>query len=299
MVLLVGVAGIGLVSRETASPPALPVPIDTEPEGGWSAFPGPTYRLAPGVRVSAQEAPAFALEGDLDRRRVELLKEALGVRGEFARRGDWWQIEYGTRVLRIEEGPTRPWFFFTPPGAAAPPATGPVPTPAEAERIGRDLLTSAGFQLGPRTEVNRGGDHWNVNVEPAFGGVPLIGMPMSVVVGRGGAIVSAMGHLATAENLGRYRLTPLEGAVDSMNGTPAPNAAPPRLVKSARLVHTRMFQFDMYARAVVLAPHYELTLDDGSTVSHLAVAAEHLDPRRPPDPSDEQPIPEPEPYPAP
>ncbi|MDQ1431373.1 MAG: hypothetical protein QOF40_1975 [Actinomycetota bacterium] len=82
-----------------------------------------------------------------------------------------------------------------------------LPAKAEAERIGRALLTELGVDLDHATvAVQDGFSVWTVNADPVVDGRPVIGMTTSVSIGPKGEIAYANGWLGRPVKGDRYPL---------------------------------------------------------------------------------------------
>ena len=93
-------------------------------------------------------------------------------------------------------------------GKPAPPQRpADLPSQADAERAGRDVLTRLGLDLdGARVNVYDAFDAWDVNVSPRVGDLEVVGLYWSVAIGPKGKVVRANGFLADPEKIGDYPL---------------------------------------------------------------------------------------------
>lgn len=196
------------------------------------------------------------------------------------------------------------------PGAAPtcpppPPRPADLPTRDAAETGARHVLERAGIDLtGAQVRVDDGWSQWYVSVDPSVGGAPVEGWPTTVTVGPRQQIVAATGWLARPAAIDDYPLVGIPAAIDRLNregpwgggGGPRPMAARAQIATSAApvpmpgkpVVRTIVgahlgLRFAPLAsptadRGALLVPAYVFDLQDGGTVSVIAVANRYLPP---------------------
>ena len=250
-----GQATAGSDGAGAAIEPA-PAPGGTEPGRacGTGAVAGPwprvTYRLRGPLPNLPGEARAWKLEDGTDAGRVAALAAALGLRGQPRREANGWTVRDSRRGLVVHELAGVPWTYgrgvLSPcslrtgggpyrPGAGiqcldpdAAVSSSPVaparpfrppdlPSPAEAERIARDLAARAGLDLdGAEVRVTGGYATRTVTIAPAVGGQPTSGFAWRVDVGAKGVVQHASGWLATPAPADTYPLIGVEQGFEQL-----------------------------------------------------------------------------------
>ena len=111
----------------------------------------------------------------------------------------------GPGVVGRPVAPARP---FRPPA---------FPSPAEAERVARDLATRAGLDLnGATVRVSDSLTTRTVTFAPAVGGATASGFSWTVAVGAKGVVQHASGHLATPEPADTYPLISVQAGFEQL-----------------------------------------------------------------------------------
>lgn len=183
-----------------------------------------------------------------------------------------------------------------------------LPSKADAERIGRDFLATAGLDLdGAEVRVEDGFSQWMVAAEPVVGGLPTQGFGWSVSVGPKGAIQYANGWLADPTKGDEYPLAGVQAGIERLKtGTggwspyiardmsmPVDGQPQIRTITGVRLglMFSPVFRADGPAADALLVPSYFFRFDDSDYEQPvIAVADEFL-----PKPPDVEPQPEPMP----
>jgi hypothetical protein len=248
-----GQAAAGADGAGAAIEPA-PAPGGTEPgrASGTGAVAGPwprvTYRLRGPLPNLPGEARAWKLEDGADAGRVAALAAALGLRGQPQREANGWTLRDGRRALVVHQLAGAPFTYGVGVLSPCPPRTGggpyrpgaggcldpdaavssqvtparplrprDLPSPAEAERVARDLAARAGLELdGAEVEVTRGYATRTVTIAPAVGGQPTSGFAWRVDVGAKGAVQHASGWLATPAPADTYPLTGVQQGFEQL-----------------------------------------------------------------------------------
>lgn len=197
------------------------------------------------------------------------------------------------------------------------PAPQPVPEPVrpadlpskdEAERIGRQVLESAGLDLdGAVLRVDDGFTQWYVSAEPRVGGLPTISFAWSATVGPKGEVQGANGWLGSPARGEEYPLAGVQQGLERLRtgggwapyGGPRPMAVDtsepiaPQIVTITGVRLGLMFAPTADGDELLLVPAYLFDLEDGGPIPVIAVADEFLP--KPPEPA---PVPEPAPAPG-
>jgi hypothetical protein len=96
-----------------------------------------------------------------------------------------------------------------------------LPSPAEAERVARDLAARAGLDLdGARVRVRDDYATRTVTIDPAVGGQPTSGFAWTVAVAAGGTIRHATGWLATPRPADTYPLIGVDAGFEQLKRLP-------------------------------------------------------------------------------
>jgi hypothetical protein len=218
------------------------------------AWPPVTYRLAGPLPALPDRARAWKVTDGVDAGRLATLAAALGLRGQPAKGPAGWTLSDGRRSLLAHRLAGVPFSYgsFTPcpsragiqcvapdapvtspPRWPAAPAARPLPkpalpSPAEAERVARDLATRAGLDLaGAGLRVSDGYAARTVTITPAVGGLPTSGFAWTVTVGAKGAVQAASGFLATPEPADTYPLVGVAEGFERLKRAPQPNILVP------------------------------------------------------------------------
>jgi hypothetical protein len=223
-------AGAVAPARQT-DPPDLPRP-----------WPPVTYRLKGPLPSLPDRAKAWTLGNTTDPDRVADLAAALGLAGRPRQGPTGWTVQNGRRALVVTRAAGVPWTYGTDLGVcgtrvgggpyrpgpgiqcldpnaqvASPSRPVDLPSPAEAERIARDLAARAGLELaGARVRVV---DSWAariVTIDPAVEGTPTSGISWTVTVGAGGAVRYASGWLATPRPGDTYPLIGVQAGFEQL-----------------------------------------------------------------------------------
>jgi hypothetical protein len=225
-------AGAVAPARQKDLPDPLPRP-----------WPRVTYRLKGPLPSLPDRAQAWKLGDTTDPDRVATLAAALGLAGRPKQEPTGWTVRDGRRALVVGRVAGVPWTYGTDlvgacgtragggpyrpgPGiqcldpdapVASPPRPADLPSPAEAERVARDLAARAGLDLAGA--LVRVVDSWaarTVTIAPAVAGTPTSGMVWTVAVGAGGAVQYASGWLATPEPADTYPLIGVEAGFEQL-----------------------------------------------------------------------------------
>jgi hypothetical protein len=250
-----GPATAGADGAGAAIEPA-PAPGGPEPgrAAGTGAVPGPwprvTYRLGGPLPNLPEEGRAWRLGDSADAGRVAALAAALGLGGQPREEANGWVLRDGRRALVVHKLAGVPWTYgagiLSPcplrtgggpyrPGAGAacldpdaPVVSPPVaparpfpprdlPSPAEAERVARDVAARAGLDLdGAGIRVTRGFASRTVTITPAVGGQPTAGFAWRIDVGAKGVVQHAAGWLATPAPADTYPLIGVEQGFEQL-----------------------------------------------------------------------------------
>jgi hypothetical protein len=218
-------------ARQTDPPDRLPRP-----------WPTVTYRLNGPLPSLPDRAQAWKLGNTTDPDRVAALATALGLTAKPKQEPTGWTVRDGRRGLVVNRAAGVPWTYGTGLGAcgtrigggpytpgpgiqcldadapvASPRRPADLPSPAEAERIARDLATRAGLDLaGARVRVV---DSWaarTVTIAPAVAGTPTSGISWTVTVGANGAVQYASGWLATPQPADTYPLIGVQAGFEQL-----------------------------------------------------------------------------------
>jgi hypothetical protein len=219
-------AGAVAPARQKDLPDPLPRP--------WPAV---TYRLGGPLPSLPDRARAWKLGDSTDPDRVTDLAAALGLTGQPSQDKTGWTVRDGRRALVVNRSAGVSWTYGTgiletcgpyrpgpgiqclDPDAAVTSPSRPAgrPSPAEAERVARDLAARAGLDLdGARVRVV---DSWNsrtVQIDPAVDGTPTSGLTWTVAVGANGAVQHASGWLATPEPADTYPLIGVQAGFEQL-----------------------------------------------------------------------------------
>lgn len=184
-----------------------------------------------------------------------------------------------------------------PPGAApAPERPSGLPDRATAEEVARTELARLGVDLGgAAARVDDGFDRWYVTFERRVGGLRAIGLDASAVIGPEQALLSASGHLARPDEVGRYPLAGLDVGLERLRAgrptgagwaahdlaavaddcPPAAGCGPPvpEVVRTVRSVELGLLLLGHH-----LVPAYLFGVAHGAWEPVVAVADEHLEP---------------------
>jgi hypothetical protein len=206
-------------------------------------WPAVTYRLGGPLPSLPDRARAWKLGDTTDPDRVAALAAALGLTGQPKQESTGWTVRDGRRALLVNRAAGVPWTYGTgllgacgtragggpyrpgpgiqclDPDAAVTSPSRPanLPSPADAERVSRDLAARAGLDLdGARVRVT---DSWNsrtVQIDPAVDGTPTSGLTWTVAVGANGAVQHASGWLATPEPADTYPLIGVQAGFEQL-----------------------------------------------------------------------------------
>jgi hypothetical protein len=216
-------------------------------------WPRVTYRLRDPLPTLPDRARAWKLGDTVDPARIATLAAALGLDGQPREEPHGWTVRDGRRTLVVHRLAGAPWSYATDrfgvcvgrpggpcqpgipclrpdtpvsskPGPAVPPRpTRPrdLPSPAEAERVARDLAARAGLDLdGARVRVTPGFAARTVTIAPAVGGAPTSGFAWTVAVGARGVVHNASGYLATPEPADTYPLIGVQEGFERLKKAP-------------------------------------------------------------------------------
>ena len=235
-----GQPAAGAAGARAAVEPARRTDPPDLPSRPW---PPVTYRLKGPLPSLPDRAQAWKLGNTTDPDRVAALAAALGLAAKPGQEPTGWTVRDGRRVLVVNRAAGVPWTYGTDlgvcgtrvgggpyrpgPGIQCLDPTAPVagqrtarsdlPSPAEAERIARDLATRAGLDLaGARVQVV---DSWaarTVTIDPAVEGTPTSGLTWTVTVGAKGAVRYASGWLATPRPGDTYPLIGVQAGFEQL-----------------------------------------------------------------------------------
>jgi hypothetical protein len=207
------------------------------PDPMLRAWPAVTYRLKGPLPSLPERARAWKLGDTTGPDRVAALAAALGLAGRPRQDATGWTVRDGRRVLLVNRAAGVPWTYGTgileacgpyrpgpgiqclDPDAAVTSPSRPagLPSPAEAERVARDLAARAGLDLdGARVRVV---DSWaarTVQIDPAVDGTPTSGLTWTVAVGAKGSVQHASGWLATPEPADTYPLIGVQAGFEEL-----------------------------------------------------------------------------------
>jgi hypothetical protein len=202
-----------------------------------------TYRLKGPLPSLPSRARAWKLGDTTDPGRVAALAAALGLAGQPKQEPTAWTVRDGRRGLVANRAAGVPWTYGTDildacgPGPGGGPwrprrgiqcldpdaaVTSPsrpagLPSPAEAERVARDLAARAGLDLdGARVRVVDSYSTRTVTIDPAVDGTPTSGLAWTVAVGAKGMVQYASGWLATPEPADTYPLIGVQAAFEQL-----------------------------------------------------------------------------------
>ena len=227
-------AGAVAPARQTGPPDRLPPP--------WLPV---TYRLKGPLPSLPDRAQAWKLGNTTDPDRVAALAAALGLTAKPKREPTGWTVRDGRRALVVNRAAGVPWTYGTDlgvcgtrvgggpyrpgpgiqcldPDAAVANPTRPagLPSPAEAERVARDLAAQAGLDLdGARVRVVDSIATRTVTIDPAVDGTPTSGLAWTVAVGAKGTVQHASGWLATPEPADTYPLIGVQAGFEQLEKT--------------------------------------------------------------------------------
>ena len=250
-------AGADAAGAATAPAPGVACPARQQdlPDRVLPPWPPVTYRLKGPLPSLPDRARAWRLGDTTDPDRVAALAAALGLAGRPSQEPTGWTVRDGRRDLAVTRSAGVPWTYGTGildacgtragggpyrpvpgtqclyPDAAATSPSRPegLPSPAEAERVARDLATRAGLDLdGAEVRVVDGYATRTVTIAPAVDGRPTSGFAWTVGVGPGGAVRHASGWLATPEAADTYPLIGVEEGFERLKRARPPLSPPAR-----------------------------------------------------------------------
>jgi hypothetical protein len=184
-----------------------------------------------------------------------------------------------------------------------------MPSKAEAEQEGRDLLRKLGVDLDHATvRVDDGFSSWNVTADAEVDGMPVVGMSTSVAIGPHGRVEYANGWLGDPSKGDDYPLITAKAALqqlqdqqvttmmmpvceDAAASCPAPE---PMTVEVTDVDLGLQLFWVGEDEPVYLVPSFIFTTDDGGQLPVIAVEERYL--TKPEGPK-EKPVPSPEPHP--
>jgi hypothetical protein len=241
-----GPAGAG-AAIEPAPAPGASQPGRAGAADVAGAWPRVTYRLRGSLPSLPGEGRAWKLADGVDAGRVAALAAALGLSGQPRKEANGWTLRDGRRALVVHQLAGAPFTYgvgvLSPcplrtggpyrPGAGQclgpdAPVSSPVaparplgprdrPSPAEAERVARDLAAAAGLDLdGADVKVTRGFATRTVTIAPAVDGQPTSGLAWRIDVGAKGAVQHASGWLATPAPADTYPLIGVEQGFEQL-----------------------------------------------------------------------------------
>jgi hypothetical protein len=225
-------------------------PEPGEPVPPWGRV---TYRLAGPLPDLPDRARAWRVTDGVAPGWVATLAAALGLGGKPTQGPTGWTVRDGRRTLVVQRLAGVPFSYgsgsfgacaglagggpYHPGGIQCAVDDGPpvkplprpaLPSPAEAERVARDLATRAGLDLaGARVEVGGGYAARTVTIDPAVGGQPTSGFAWTVTVGPKGAVQFASGFLATPEPADTYPLIGVAEGFERLKRAPWPRLLVP------------------------------------------------------------------------
>jgi hypothetical protein len=246
-------AGQATAGADAAGPATEPAPGAVAParqkdlpDSVLQPWPPVTYRLKGPLPTLPDRARAWKLGDTTDPDRVAALAAALGLAGRPSQEPTGWTLRDARRGLAVNRAAGVPWTYGTDildacgtrpgggpyrpgpgilclgPDAAVTSPSRPagLPSPAEAERVARDLAARAGLDLdGARVRVV---DSWatrTVTIDPAVDGTPTSGMAWTVAVGAEGTVQQASGWLATPEPADTYPLVGVGAGFEQLQKT--------------------------------------------------------------------------------
>ena len=237
-----GTDGAG-AAAEPAPAPGAPARQKDTTDRLLRPWPPVTYRLKGPLPSLPDRAQAWKLGDTTDADRVTALAAALGLAGRPSQEPSGWTVRDGRRGLVVSRMAGVPWTYGTGvlegcgtragggpyrpgPGircldpddaVTSPSRPAGLPSPAEAERVARDLAARAGLDLdGARVRV---ADSWasrTVQIDPAVDGTPTSGMAWTVAVGPKGSVQQASGWLAVPEPAGTYPLIGVQAGFEQL-----------------------------------------------------------------------------------
>jgi hypothetical protein len=236
---------------QAAPDPGKVAPARQADQGGLiRPWPPVTYRLAGPLPTLPDRARAWKVTDSVDPGRLATLAAALGLHGQPVTGPAGWTLTNGHRSLvayRLAGVPFSYGSFISCSSGAgiqcvapeAPVTSSPrwparplprqaLPSPAEAERVARDLVARAGLDLaGAGVRVTDGYAARTVTITPAVGGLPTSGFAWTVTVGAKGAVQAASGFLATPEPADVYPLIGVAEGFERLKKAPQPNVRVP------------------------------------------------------------------------
>jgi hypothetical protein len=253
-----GAAGAAAADATSATEPAPAHGVAPARRSGGPdiapAWPRVTYKLGGPLPRLPERARAWKLEDTADAGRLAGLAAALGLAGRPQEAAAGWTLRDGRRALVAHRLAGVPWSYGTDivggcvtrppggpwrPGGAArcldpdTPVASPArpvpgsparaadrPSPAEAERVARDLAARAGLELdGATIRVTDGFASRTVSIAPAVGGVPTSGFAWTVTVDGNGRVQHATGYLATPRPADTYPLIGVQEGFERLERT--------------------------------------------------------------------------------
>jgi hypothetical protein len=209
-------------------------------------WPPVTYRLKDPLPSLPDRARAWKLGDTTEPDRVAALAAALGLAGRPKQEPTAWTVRDGRRGLVVNRAAGVPWTYgidildacgtgagggpyrprrgiqcLDPDTAVASPSRpASLPSPAEAERVARDLAARAGLDLdGARVRVVDTVATRTVTIDPAVDGIPTSGLAWTVAVGAKGTVQHASGWLATPTPADTYPLIGVQAGFEQLNKT--------------------------------------------------------------------------------
>jgi hypothetical protein len=209
-------------------------------------WPPVTYRLKGPLPSLPDRARAWKLGDTTDPDRVAALAAALGLAGQPKQEPTGWTVRDGRRGLVVNRAAGVPWTYGTDildacgtrvgggpyrpgPGiqcldpdaaVASPSRPAGLPSPAEAERVARDLAAKAGLDLdGARVRVVDSIATRTVTIDPAVDGTPTSGLAWTVAVGATGTVQHASGWLAAPTPADTYPLIGVQAGFEQLEKT--------------------------------------------------------------------------------
>jgi hypothetical protein len=240
-------AGAGSASAATQPAPAAgavaPARQKETPDPLLRPWPPVTYRLKGPLPTLPDRARAWKLGDTTDPDRVAALAAALGLAGRPKQDPTAWTVRDGRRGLVVSRSAGVPWNYGVDildacgtgagggpyhPGrgiqcldpdtaVASPSRPAGLPSPAEAERVARDLAARAGLDLdGARVRVVDSVATRTVTIDPAVDGTPTSGLAWTVAVGAKGTVEHASGWLATPTPADTYPLIGVQAGFEQL-----------------------------------------------------------------------------------
>jgi hypothetical protein len=246
-----GAAGQAAAGTGSAGPATEPAPApaagavaparqkDT-PDPVLRPWPPVTYRLKGPLPSLPDRARAWKLGDATNPDRVAALAAAVGLACQPRQDATGWTVRDGRRGLAVNRSAGLPWTYGTgilhacgsyrpgpgiqclDPDAAVTSPSRPagLPSPAEAERVARDLAVRAGLDLdGARVRVVDAIATRTVTIDPAVDGTPTSGLAWTVAVGPKGTVQHASGWLATPEPADTYPLIGVQAGFEQLKKT--------------------------------------------------------------------------------